>query len=705
MPEESKLSLDKFHDLGGKYFETLVALALDELGYQDGETYLGPWAEKCVPGTWVEADFIISSKSEKSKNPLNNGRIVLAIGHATSENSAGMKFHRDVEQLMEVKALCNGDDYRVMDILFCCPRETMGGWSKELVDINEAIFDNSLIVWRHEWGVRLLQQIQLHGEKLTQGDTAAKKRKLKGLLLTHEAFRRQFEAFTKHFSEMLDDKNSHSRIADIFKGERKALSRRLSIPLLITQTEPTDFKRGLLQVLALNPWEVKLLHRNHHENKHGKVYPLEKLALQCGMSDKDFDDLWIRLQLLCVKLGKCSSEFLGDDILLPDAKEWRMWQSSPELSFVLERFPVDALREFSQNLESSSVNLFAYAIELRNLGRLDKVVTFLSKILSANDFTAFFDGLCEHFDKRHFLGVERKRLVLLEVAMAAICTSVSEFSYDKMAKLSGEPSLVANSNQFRRYPKLQGNPRSGMFQAGARAIWEQLKRLPERFIERNRDDILKTYVSRALYGMVRQPRAGEGALDVLLKETIISFAKRIGASVQITRDFGGEVSAFGGFIGSSAAGVNVEIPYVLTLKSGRRVMVHRVTATEGNAGHKWKEFASKMRSIRYESVGRDRFKIVDTCEATVLILDGKWTRETAIDPFSFIRVLQVAGWDYVVYPDQLTAAFAQIEKAMSASPSRKVVPLHSSEEFDELPIAAESGIPTKLPRRGQNNDR
>ena len=45
----------------------------------------------------------------------------------------------DVEQLLEVKALPNGDEYRVVDILFCCPRETMGGWSKELVAINEAI--------------------------------------------------------------------------------------------------------------------------------------------------------------------------------------------------------------------------------------------------------------------------------------------------------------------------------------------------------------------------------------------------------------------------------------------------------------------------------------------------------------------------------------------------------------------------------------
>ena len=99
-----QLSLEKFGSIGGDYFEALVAVVLDELGYVEGVSYI--WDKRPVPGTWVDADFIVGDIGEK--DVLNNGRKVFAIGHATSENSAGMKFHRDVEQLLEVKALPNG---------------------------------------------------------------------------------------------------------------------------------------------------------------------------------------------------------------------------------------------------------------------------------------------------------------------------------------------------------------------------------------------------------------------------------------------------------------------------------------------------------------------------------------------------------------------------------------------------------------------
>ena len=49
----------------------------------------------------------------------------------------------------------------VVDILFCCPRETMGGWSSDLIAINEAIFDDHLIVWKYDWGIGLLKSCRM----------------------------------------------------------------------------------------------------------------------------------------------------------------------------------------------------------------------------------------------------------------------------------------------------------------------------------------------------------------------------------------------------------------------------------------------------------------------------------------------------------------------------------------------------------------
>src|SRR5262249_53171967 len=157
----------------------------------------------------------------------------------------------------------------------------------------------------------------------------------------------------------------------------------------------------------------------------------------------------------------------------PKAKEWRMFKAGEELSFVLERFPLDALTKFAKNIDVSSENLAAYIVELRELSRVGEVLTFLSKAIRRNDYVSMYDALCQHFETRSFLGKARKRLVLLEVAMATICSASPDFSYDKLAKASGDPDLVANPNQFRRYPKLQGNPRARQFQAASKALWRR----------------------------------------------------------------------------------------------------------------------------------------------------------------------------------------------------------------------------------------
>jgi hypothetical protein len=702
MPQNVSLNLEKFGSIGGDYFEHLVAVALDELGYEEGKTYLPSWAKKCVPGTWIEADFIISPKSDKSGDPLNRGRIVLAIGHATSEDSARMKFHRDVEQLLEVKALANGDEYRVMDILFCCQRETMGGWSKELVAINEAIFDNSLIVWKRDWGMRLLQQIQLHGEKLTQGDNAAKKRRLKNLLTKYPAFQRQFNELRDQLGTMLADKKSHSRIGDIFIEERKQLPVRLSRPLLITKPETTDFKRGLLQVLALNPWEVELLHLNHEKNGVGKFYPLEKLALEQGMSQADFDKWWKRLELLSIKYGTSSAEFLDDEILDNDAKEWRAFKASNELGYVFRHFPKTALAELSRNIVISSPNLAAYCLELRDLDRVEEVLDFLRQAVEKRKGEDFYEGLCEHFASRSFLSRERQRLTLLEVAMAAVCVASPKFSYDKLAKESGHPDWVANPNQFRRYPKLQGDPRQEKFAKPAKTLFAKLCRLGEEFVQEQRHEIVRKFIARALDGMVKQPRAGQGALDVLLKETILSFSKEIGASLKIAVDYEGEASAFSAFVGSTAAGVNVEVPYVLSLTSGEKILIHRVMA-DGGVGHKRKEFASKIRTIRYKALGTG-FERRNDIFATVIVLDGNWVTPELTDKLTPFRMLTVAGWDYVVYPDQLAQAFALIEKDLEFASRKTSTPLSLSEDED-LAMAAEEDAPQKFTKRRKSSGR
>jgi hypothetical protein len=645
MPTE-ELSLDKFGSIGGSYFEVLIALALDDLGYVEGETYLASWAKKCVPGTWIEADFIISAKKDRSKDPLNNGRIVFAVGHATSENSAGMKFHRDVEQLLEVKALPNGDDYRVADILFCCPRETMGGWSKELVAINEAIFDDHLIVWKHDWGRRLLYCIQQSAAKVTEGTPEAKKERLRSLITASPAFTRSFGEFRSHLSTMLARKTSASKIENMFVAERKERSRRLARDLLIREPRETDFKRGLLQVLALNDWELRILWENHRTNRSQRL-SLEADFLQRGMSQKEFDAWWRRLDLLSVRLGVTKREVETPGTELTE-DEVRWFEASEELRFAFDSFSIEQLLTISRSFQNVAPNLVPYVNDLRDLSRFETWLNKLPTVVRGPD-----DEVHSALTDSSRGGLGYVRLPLFECGMAVLSTKDSRFSYDKLAKATGHPGLIRQSDHARFFAAGQRSKIDEKARALTCTLAGMLRNL--RAVDYDFRSCCQKFIDRRLDGMIKQHR--EGVLDVLIEEEIRSFVRDIGGTLSGKASI---TSVFSEFSGGPAAGVNVEVPYVINLKGGGSIYIHRVMS-DGGVGHKRKEFSSKVRSIRYASTPDGKIRRRPSLLATILIIDGNWVTPDLDDQLTAIRMLTVAGWDHVVFPDQLAAALTRVK--------------------------------------------
>jgi hypothetical protein len=695
--EISDLSLEKFGSIGGDYFEMLIAVALDELGYVEGKTYIPSWYKKCVPGTWIEADFIITDKRAKHKDPLNNPKYVFAVGHATSENSAQMKFHRDVEQLLEVKALPNGDDMLVVDILFCCPRETMGGWSSDLIAINEAIFDNHLIVWKYDWGLGLLKCLQDDSDHLSTGNNeTVKRRNINKLLKKRKDFRKHFHQLKNHVQKILSDRKSHSKIQDMFVHERVALAERLKMPLMVTSKEKTEYKRGLIQVLALNDWELNLLYENHHVWLNGGTKPLETLALENGMSQEDFEKWWERLNMLSVKIGNCERKLneYDDDILSEDTREYGFFGASKQLGYVFEKFDLDALLIFHGDLSDTSSNLMAYADELRDLSRQQKFFGFICDSIDRNDFKSFHKCMAAHFLDGKALGLPVSRLTLMEIGMAIVHHYNEKFSYDQLCKKSDSKYLKANSNTFRRFPKLQGNPENRRFIAGEKVLWKELIIIGKKAMSLETSQIAQNYVKRSLDGMGKQPRAGQGAIDVITKSQLFTFAKKLGGKIHVAADQQGERSLLDSFADTSQAGVNVEVPYVLVLRDKRRIFIHRVMS-DGGMGHKRKEFASKIRTIRYRKTEAG-ITPRDDYFCSILILDGNWITPKLDDQFMPIRMLTVAGWDYVVYPDGLSDAFAAIKKRLTAKDKPSAI--HIPDEI-ELPLAAEPDKPIQLKGR------
>lgn len=652
----SDLNLEKFGSIGGDYFEVLVAIALDELGYVHGETYLASWDKVFVPGTWIEADFIVTPKNDNSKDPLKNCRSVFAIGHATSENSAQMKFHRDVEQLLEVKALPNGDDIMVFDVLFCCPRESMGGWSKELVSINEAIFDDSLIVWKEEWGVMLLYHMQRLSDQFSkQNDFPTKIERVKQILANEKEFRRFFDQFRSRIEDMLLIKKSKSKIQEMFLAERKYLPERKQIPLLINSQEKTEFKRGLLQVLALNEWELELLYENHKFEFHPEKYPLEQLAYDKGMSPEKFGEWWERLELLSIKIGKCWRAYpANDDILSSD--EMGCFKASGELGYVFEHFDIDALKQVIANVPNIAPNLVPYRIDLQDLSRASIMCQLL------NEYKDSFIELCRDcYAKNPWNGIAMPRLLVFEVAKAAIETVDKSYSYDVIANESGNQKLIKSPFTIRFLAGKKGKFETELVIAGMQGVQKRLAAIDKSKFSIETDTIISQFVYDRFDGMAKQPK--DSVLDALLDAEIVTFARDINSTVTDAA-IQGLSSVFNKHANTDNAGVNVEVPYILTLQNGKKIIIHRVNANEGNSGHKWKEFSSKIRSIRY--LYRGNSIIESNLYCSVLVIDGNWTRSDSADPFYQIRMLTQAGWDYVVYPDGLSEAFKLLKERLKS---------------------------------------
>ena len=683
--DTSELSLDKFGSIGGDYFEILIAVALDELGYEEGKTYIPSWHKKCVPGTWIEADFIIGDKKSKNADPLNHPQFVFAIGHATSEDSARMKFHRDVEQLIEVKALENGDDIMVVDILFCCPRETMGGWSQDLISINEAIFDDSLTVWKYDWGIRLLKCIQDSADQLGAGpNEAAKKKNIKKLLERDRTLRKHFNSLKKHVKKILSNRKSKSKIPEMFAYERAALPKRLKMPLLITSKEKTEYKRGLIQALALNDWELKLLYQNHQEWLDGGTRSLEELALESGMSQEEFNNWWQRLDLLSVKIGTCEKKLneYEDNILSEDTDEYCFFKASNELGYVFQKFELEVLLGLYSKVKKLAPNLNSYIIDLRNLSRPKKALQILLSNINSNDFTK----ICQEcFTKTVWRSLKVPRLLPFEVAKAAIEVLNKEYSYDTIANESGNEALIKNPFTMRFIAGKKGNIHTEAVTMGLNSLGEKFAGIYSGNKNPKTDEVVTRFIYNRFDGMVKQPKGS--VLDALLYNQIKVFAKDINARLtQATIQ--GVPSFLNKFVHSENAGVNVEIPYILVLKDKRRIFIHRVMS-DGGMGHKRKEFSSKIRTIRYTHT---KAGIIPRKNyfCSILIVDGNWITPKFEDPFMPIRMLTVAGWDYVVYPDGLPLAFAEIQKRLDAE--RKPQEIHIPEE-EPLPLAAENKEP------------
>jgi hypothetical protein len=309
--------------------------------------------------------------------------------------------------------------------------------------------------------------------------------------------------------------------------------------------------------------------------------------------------------------------------------------------------------------------------------------------------------LCkECFAQDPFRGMAMPRLLVMEVAKSAIRSEINKYSYDQLASESGNEDLVRNPFTIRFLAGKQGRFDTDQVSDALVGMAKRIKSLPKSKFSAGKADVLQRFIYERLDGMVKQPKGS--VLDALMDAEIQNFASRLGASLA-DATVQGLPSAFNVLVGKGMAGVNVEVPYVICLLSGKRILVHRVNANDGHAADKRKEFSSKIRSIRYHWRGQKCEMRADIA-ATVLVLDGKWIPETNADPLSHIRMLTVAGWDYVVYPDQLAQAFALIEKSLKSETGKTATPMDLSDD-EELAMAAEEDVPQKLTKRRKSNGR
>ena len=104
--------------------------------------------------------------------------------------------------------------------------------------------------------------MQDDAERLSAGkNESVKKKNVNDLLTSSKKFRNCFNHLRSILKKFLVTVRVDLKFMICFYMERAVLPERLNIPLLIKSKEKTEYKRGLIQVLALNDWELKLFIR------------------------------------------------------------------------------------------------------------------------------------------------------------------------------------------------------------------------------------------------------------------------------------------------------------------------------------------------------------------------------------------------------------------------------------------------------------
>ena len=409
--------------------------------------------------------------------------------------------------------------------------------------------------------------------------------------------------------------------------------------------------------------------------------------MESGLAQEEFDAWWERLELLSIKIGVCERKLneYEDDILSEDTRKYGFFTASKEIGYVFERFNIESLSNLYIQVSEVAKNLSAYVIDLRDLSRPYLVFDFLFTKTKLSEFIDFCE-LC--FNSKEWNSIMMLRLLPLESAKAAIEVTDKEYSYDKIANESGNEDLIRNPFTMRFVAGKKNNIKNQSAQDGLTSIGKRFINLGKGFWNIHQKEVLQQFIYNRFDGMVKQPKGS--VLDALLHEEIKSFAGKMHG--QLTHaTINGIPSVFNIFVGSDLSGVNVEIPYVLLLPDKRKIFIHRVMS-DGGMGHKRKEFSSKIRTIRYQ---KTKSGIIPRKNyfCSILIVDGNWITPKFEDPFMPIRMLTVAGWDYVVYPDGLSTAFAQIQNRLA---SEKESPSFLIPAEEPLPLAAETTTPIRI---------
>jgi hypothetical protein len=570
----------KVYEAGGKVYEALVSLALDELKAQHS------WGGR-LPNILIDSDFILPD-SESPKH-------VILVTHSTSESGTNIKYWRNIEELFELKS--NYRNILVTNIVFG------ENWKENLLNIFAEVFDGNLIILRKPYYEELTEYLNVIAKNVSKKSNAETKQVINNLLKTEKRFQEAFKHFKSDLDSQILSAFINSDLTELWNLERdREVRNKVKNKVKI---ENTYVKAGLVKLAFLSEKD-----RNEVYSFVKKRTALSKTLISFLQSigllevrPKIGGSLFIIDEHIKYVINQIEESLLKKVFKVTENKYGTRYTDYFEIFRDWEKF-----EDFVCNEMPKLTKLPEPAVKKIILNRIKS--DFILTRKQRNHFLSLLISLCKYFDKK--------------------------FSFDVIIR-EGNISRAKGLDRFAGIDKLLlGDflPKDETLIKLVDVLWDRLKQQDWNKSSQIVKDIFQNAFHQTFITIVKHRTIN------LLRELVLLIFENDGWVVEeLSPKFRSCLSEYAGVPNNVA---DPSFSFILK-KNNRKILCHVVAAYEATHKHKeypGKLRAARYECIKKDKNISFRTLLEDE---SLLILDGLWI-DLFSGEEKVIKAFQSAGW-------------------------------------------------------------